>query len=62
MKTIIKSHGDKVTEFYDTEILKVDSTRTCFAVISLDSALHSKKMKTIIHKSFYKNVDILRKK
>ena len=39
MKTEIKSHGDQVTEFYDKEIPKLDSTHTCLAVISLDSAL-----------------------
>ena len=39
MKTKIKSHGDKVTDFYDKEIPKVDSNHTCLAVISLDFAL-----------------------
>ena len=29
----------KVTDFYNKEILKVDSNHTCLAVISLDSAL-----------------------
>ena len=39
MKTKIKSHVDKVTDFYDTKIPKVDSNHTCSALISLDSAL-----------------------
>ena len=39
LKTKIKSYGDEVTDFYDKEIIKVDSDCTCLAVISLDSAL-----------------------
>ena len=39
MKTKIKSHGDKVTDFYDKKIPKVDSNHTCLEVITLDSAL-----------------------
>ena len=39
MKIKIKSHGDKVTEFYDKKSLKFDSNHTCLAVISFDSAL-----------------------
>ena len=39
MKTKIKSHGNKVTDFYDKKIPKVDSTHTCLAIISLDSVL-----------------------
>ena len=50
LQTIIKSHGDEVTDFYDKEIPKVDSNHTCLAVISLDSAL--KKMRIIIRKCF----------
>ena len=38
MKTKIKCHGDEVTDFYDTKILKLDAN-TCLAVISLDSTL-----------------------
>ena len=34
-----KSYSDDVTDFYDKEISKVDSNHTCFAVITLDSAL-----------------------
>ena len=33
-----KPYDDKVTNFYDKEILKVNSNHTCLAVISLDSA------------------------
>ena len=50
MKTKIKSHGDEVTDFYDKDIPRVDSKRTCLAVICLDTAL--KKDRTIIHKYF----------
>ena len=39
LKTNIKSLGDKVTDFYDKNIPKVDSNHTCLAVIYLDSAL-----------------------
>ena len=38
MNTKIKSDGDDVIDFYDKKIPKVDSNRTCLAVISLDSA------------------------
>ena len=34
LKTKIKSHGNKVTEFYDKKIPKMDSNHTCVAVIS----------------------------
>ena len=43
LKTKIKSHGDEVTDFYDKEILKVDSNHTCLAVVNLDSALKKDK-------------------
>ena len=36
LKTKIKSYGDKVTDFYDKEIPKVDSNYTGLAVMSLD--------------------------
>ena len=39
LKTNIKSLGDKVTDFYDKNIPKVDSYHTSLAVIYLDSAL-----------------------
>ena len=39
MKTNTKSHGDEIINFYDEEILRVDSSHTCLAGISLDSAL-----------------------
>ena len=40
MKTKIKSHGDEGTDFYEKEILKLDSNHTCLAVITLNSALN----------------------
>ena len=39
LKAKIKSHGDEVTDFYDKEIPKVDSSHTCLTVISLNSGL-----------------------
>ena len=36
----MKSRGNKVTDFCDKEILKVDSNHTCLAVICLDSVLN----------------------
>ena len=49
-KTKIKSHGDKVTDFYDKKIPKVGSDHNCLAGLSLDSAL--KKTTIIIRKCF----------
>ena len=43
MKTKIKSYGDEVTDFYNKEILKVNSNHSCLAVISLDSAIKEDK-------------------
>ena len=39
LKTKIKTHGNKVTDFHDKKIPKVYSNNTCLAVISLDAAL-----------------------
>ena len=39
LRTKIKSHGDEVTDFYNKKICKIDSSHTCLAIISLDSAL-----------------------
>ena len=39
MKIKVKSSGDEVTNFFDKEILKMESNYTYLAVISLDSAL-----------------------
>ena len=39
VKTKLKPHGDKVTNFCDKKIPKGDSNHTCLAVISSDSAL-----------------------
>ena len=38
-KAKIKSHIDKVKDFCDKKISKIDSNHTCLAVINLDSAL-----------------------
>ena len=43
LRTKIKPHGDKITNFYDKEIPKVDYNHTRLAVISLDSALKKDK-------------------
>ena len=39
MKTKIKSYDDENIDFYDKEILTVDSNHTCLSVICFDSAL-----------------------
>ena len=49
---IFWKYDDKVTDFYDKEIPKVDSNHTCLAVMNLDSTLTMEKMETIIHKDF----------
>ena len=38
LETNIKSHSDKVTDFYDKKISRLDFDHTCFEVISLNSA------------------------
>ena len=43
LRTKIKPHGDKITDFYDEEIPKVDYNHTRLAVISLHSALKKDK-------------------
>ena len=40
LKTKIKSHGNKVTDFFDKKVPKEGSNHTCLAVITLDSALN----------------------
>ena len=40
LKTIIKSYGDEVIEFYDKEIPEMDFNRTYLAIISFDSVLN----------------------
>ena len=40
LKTKIKLYGDEVTDFYDKEVLKVDSNQNCLAVIRMDSTLN----------------------
>ena len=46
LKNKMKSCGDEVTDFFDKIIPKVDSNRTCLAVISLHSALKNEKLLT----------------
>ena len=55
----IKYHGDKVTDFYDKDIPKVESNHFYFQELAW--ILFSKKMKFIMRKSFQKSVNILRK-
>ena len=40
LKTKIKFHGDKITNFYDKKNPEADSNYTCLAIISLDSVLN----------------------
>ena len=40
LKTTIKPHGDEITDFYDKDIVKVDSNHTCSARKSLDCTLN----------------------
>ena len=56
----MKSHGDEVTDLYDKNIPKVDTNHTCFAVISLDSAL--RKDKNYYPLVFLKNCKYIQKK
>ena len=60
MKTKIKSLIDKVTDFYDNEIPKVDSNHTCLTAISLDSAL--KKDVNYYPRLFLKDCKYIEKK
>ena len=60
MKTKIKSHSDKVTDFEDEEISKLDSNHTCLAGISLDSAL--KNNENFYPKVFLKECKYIEKK
>ena len=48
----LKENLDEVTDFYNTEILKVDSNHTCLAVIILDFVLRKiqKLLSTIVFK------------
>ena len=39
LNTKVKSHGDKVTVFYDKKVPMVDPNHSCLARSSLDSAL-----------------------
>ena len=50
LKTKIKSHSDKVRDFYDEKIPKMNYNYSCLAVISLHFSL--RKMRIIIRKCF----------
>ena len=54
LKTKIKFHSDKVTDFYDKEIPKADSNHTCLAVISSEYAL--RKVENYYLQSIFKIV------
>ena len=60
LKTQINFHGDKVTDFHDKKLSKMDSNHTCLAVISLDSAL--KKDENYYLKVFLKEFKYIEKK
>ena len=60
LKTKIKSHVDEVTDFYDKEIPKVDSSHTCLAVISFDFVL--KKDESYDLQDFLKECKYIEKK
>ena len=60
LKTKIKSCGDGVTDFYDKEILKVDSNYTCLPVIRLDYPL--KKNHSYYPQAFFKDCKYTDKK
>ena len=60
MKTKIKPHGDRVTDFYDEKIPKLVSNHTCLAVISLDCAL--KKYDNYCAQVFLKECKYIKKK
>ena len=60
LKTKLRSHGDKVKDFYDKKIPKVDSNHTCLAVISFDSAF--KKDKNYYPQVFLKECKYVEKK
>ena len=60
MKTKVKSYSDKVRDFYNKEIPKVDSNYTCLAVTILDSAL--KKDENYYLQVFLKDCKYITKK
>ena len=60
LKTEVKSLGDKIIDFYNKKIPKVDSNHTCLAVISLDSAL--KKDENYYSQVFFKKSKYIEKK
>ena len=60
LKTKTKSYGDEVTDFYDTEIPKVDSNHTYLAVLLVYSAL--KKDENYYRQVFLKECKYIKKK
>ena len=60
LKTKIKSHGDEAKDFYDKKFPKIESSHTCLAVISLDSAL--KKDDNYCRQLFLKQCKYIEKK
>ena len=60
LKTKIKSQGEEVTGFYDKEFSKIDSSYSCLAIISLDSAL--KKDENYYPQVFLKDCKYIEKK
>ena len=60
LKTNMKSQHDEVTEIYDKEVPKVDSTHTCIEVFSLDSAF--KKDENYYPQVFLKGCEYIEKK
>ena len=60
MKSKIKSHSDKVTDFYNKEIHKIHSYHTCLVVVSLDFSL--KKDENYYPQEFLKECKYIKKK
>ena len=60
LKTKIKSHGNEVTDCYNKKILKVNSSHTCLAAVSLDSGL--KRVENYYLQVFWKECKYIEKK
>ena len=60
LKTKITSYGDKATDFHDDKMPKLSSNYICLVVILIDFVL--KKMKSVILKCFWKNLNLLKRK
>ena len=59
-KSKIKYHGDKITDFYNKEVVNVNSNHTRLAVIILDSTL--KKRWQLLSESVSKEYNYIDKK